>query len=101
QIGPKGTMVKNANSGGMQSKVYFMGSGGLITTAEKYSKFGQLLANGGELNGKRLLSPRTVSFMSSVHIPDTLPGRLPGEGHRLSVRVGDHGVAGATAPLGG
>jgi len=96
QIGPKGTMVKNPNSGGMQSKVYFMGSGGLITTAEEYSKFAQMLANGGELNGKRLLSPRTVSFMSSVHAPDTLPGRTPGEGYGLSVRVVNHAVAGAS-----
>jgi CubicO group peptidase (beta-lactamase class C family) len=96
QIGPKGTMVKNANSGGMQSKVYFMGSGGLITTAEEYAKFAQMLANGGELNGKRLLSPRTVSFMSSVHAPDTLPGRLPGEGYGLSVRVVNHAVEGAS-----
>jgi CubicO group peptidase (beta-lactamase class C family) len=96
QIGPKGTMVKNANSGGMQSKVYFMGSGGLITTAEEYAKFAQMLANGGELNGKRLLSPRTVTFMSSVHAPDTLPGRLPGEGYGLSVRVVKHAVEGAS-----
>ena len=96
QLGPKGTMVKNPNSGGMQSKVYFMGSGGLITTAEEYSKFAQLLANGGELNGKRLLSPRTVSFMSSVHAPDTLPGRAPGEGYGLSVRVVNHAVAGGS-----
>jgi CubicO group peptidase (beta-lactamase class C family) len=96
QIGPRGTMVKNANSGGMQSKVYFMGSGGLITTAEEYAKFAQMLANGGELNGKRLLSPRTVSFMSSVHVPDTLPGRLPGEGYGLSVRVVNHAVEGAS-----
>jgi CubicO group peptidase (beta-lactamase class C family) len=96
QIGPKGTMVKNQNSGGMQSRVYFMGSGGLITTAEEYAKFAQLLANGGELNGKRLLSPRTVTFMSSVHVPDTLPGRTPGEGYGLSVRVVDHAVAGAS-----
>lgn len=96
QIGPKGTMVKNPNPGGMQSKVYFMGSGGLITTAEEYAKFAQMLANGGELNGKRLLSPRTVSFMSSVHAPDTLPGRLPGEGYGLSVRVVNHAVAGGS-----
>jgi CubicO group peptidase (beta-lactamase class C family) len=96
QIGPKGIMVKNQNSGGMQSRVYFMGSGGLITTAEEYAKFAQMLANGGELNGKRLLSPRTVSFMSSVHAPDTLPGRLPGEGYGLSVRVVNHAVEGAS-----
>ena len=61
QLDPKGKMTKNQNSGGMQSKVYFMGSGGLITTAEEYAKFAQMLVNGGELNGKRLLSPRTVS----------------------------------------
>ena len=96
QIGPKGTMVKNQNSGGMQSRVYFMGSGGLITTAEEYAKFAQMLADGGELNGKRLLSPRTVSFMSSVHALDTLPGRTPGEGYGLSVRVVNHAVEGAS-----
>jgi len=93
QIGPKGTMVKNANSSTMQSRVYFMGSGGLITTAEEYSKFAQMLVNGGELNGKRLLSPRTISYMASVHAPDTLSGRVPGEGFGLSVRVVDHAVA--------
>jgi CubicO group peptidase (beta-lactamase class C family) len=46
-----------------------------------------MLLNGGELNGTRLLSPRTVAYMSSVHAPDTLPGRNPGEGYGLSVRV--------------
>jgi len=87
QLDPKGKMAKNANPGSMQSKVYFMGSGGLITTAEEYAKFAQMLDNGGELNGKRLLSPRTVSFMASVHASDTLEGRTPGEGFGLSVRV--------------
>src|SRR6266853_741257 len=93
QIGPKGTMVKNQNSGGMQSRVYFMGSGGLITTAEEYAKFAQMLADGGEMNGKRLLSPRTVAYMSSVHASDTLQGRTPGEGFGLSVRVVHSAVA--------
>ena len=93
QIGPKGTMVKNANASGMQSRVYFMGSGGLITTAEDYAKFAQMLVNGGELNGKRLLSPRTVAYMASVHAPDTLQGRIPGEGYGLSVRVVNNAVA--------
>ena len=50
-----------------------------------------MLANGGELNGKRLLSPKTVELMTSMHVPDTLPGRQPGEGYGLSVRVvNDH-----------
>jgi CubicO group peptidase (beta-lactamase class C family) len=52
---------------------------------------GVMLANGGQLNGKRLLSPKTIEMMRSVHVPDTLPGRNPGEGYGLSVRVvSDH-----------
>ncbi len=93
RIDPKGKMVKNQNSGGMQSEVYFMGSGGLVTTAEEYAKFAQMLVNAGELNGKRLLSPRTIAYMSSVHASDTLPGRVPGEGFGLSVRVVHNAVA--------
>ena len=46
-----------------------------------------MLLNGGQLNGKRLLSPRAVEMMASVMAPDTLPGRLPGEAYGLSVRV--------------
>jgi CubicO group peptidase (beta-lactamase class C family) len=93
QLDSKGRMAKNTNPGSMQSKVYFMGSGGLITTAEEYAKFAQMLVNGGELNGKRLLSPRTVAYMASVHASDTLPGRTPGEGFGLSVRVVRDAVA--------
>jgi CubicO group peptidase (beta-lactamase class C family) len=84
-------LTKNQNPNGMSSQVYFMGSGGLISTAEDYLPMGVMLANGGQLNGKRLLSPKTVEMMRSVHVPDTLPGRNPGEGYGLSVRVvSDH-----------
>jgi CubicO group peptidase (beta-lactamase class C family) len=93
QLDPKGKMAKNPNPGGMQSKVYFMGSGGLVTTAEEYAKFAQMLVNGGELNGRRLLSPRTVAYMASMHASDTLQGRVPGEGFGLSVRVVHSAVA--------
>lgn len=89
-----GAMVKNQNSMSMSSKVYFAGGGGLVSTADDYAKFAQMLANGGELNGKRLLSPRTVQLMSSVHIPATLPGRTAGEGYGLSVRVIEDAIAG-------
>ena len=88
-------LQKNQNPNGMSSQVYFMGSGGLITTAEDYIPFGVMLANGGQLNGKRLLSPKTVEMMRSVHASDTLPGRQPGEGYGLSVRVvNDHAKRG-------
>jgi len=46
-----------------------------------------MLLNGGQVGGKRLLSPRGVELMSSVFVPDTLPGRTAGEGFGLSVRV--------------
>ncbi len=93
QLDANGRMLKDPNPGRMQSRVYFMGAGGLIMTAEEYAKFAQMLANGGELNGQRLLSPRTISYMSSVHAPETLPGRTPGEGYGLSVRVVNHATA--------
>jgi CubicO group peptidase (beta-lactamase class C family) len=79
------------------SQVYFSGAGGLLSTAEDYLPLGQMLVNGGQLNGKRLLGPRTVDMMSSVHVPDTLPGRQRGEGFGLSVRVISDHVARASA----
>ena len=67
--------------------VYFSGGGGLMSTAEDYLQFAQMLLNGGQLNSARILSPRTVELMRSIFAPDTLPGRPPGEGYGLSVRV--------------
>lgn len=67
--------------------VYFSGGGGLFSTATDYAQFAMMLAGGGELNGVRILSPRTVEVMGSVFAPDTLPGRPAGESFGLSVRV--------------
>jgi len=89
-----GKMAKNENSMSMSSKVYFAGGGGLVSTVDDYAKFAQMLANGGELNGQRLLSPRTVKLMSSVHIPASTPGRAAGEGFGLSVRVIEDAIGG-------
>jgi CubicO group peptidase (beta-lactamase class C family) len=66
---------------------YFSGGGGLFSTPEDYLQFGMMLVNGGQLNGKRLLAPRTVELMGSIAAPDTLPGRPKGESYGLSVRV--------------
>jgi CubicO group peptidase (beta-lactamase class C family) len=71
----------------MSRNVYFRGSGGLYSTAEDYLPLGIMLAGKGELNGKRLLSRKTVEMFSAAHVPDTLPGRPAGEGYGLSVRV--------------
>ncbi len=78
----------------LSSRTYFSGGGGLMSTAPDYAQFALMLANGGEWNGKRFLSPRTVALMASVHAPDTLPGRRTGEGFGLSVRVIQDSVGG-------
>jgi CubicO group peptidase (beta-lactamase class C family) len=44
--------------------------GGLVSTLSDYSRFCQMLVNGGELSGKRLLSPKTVSLFSINHTPE-------------------------------
>jgi CubicO group peptidase (beta-lactamase class C family) len=93
--GAETVLEKSENPNWMSSKVYFMGAGGLMSTAEDYLAFGLMLANGGELNGNRLLSPKTVEMMRAVHIPDTLPGRAAGEAYGLSMRViSDHAARG-------
>jgi CubicO group peptidase (beta-lactamase class C family) len=46
-----------------------MGGGGLVSTMSDYMKFAMMLRNGGELNGARILSPRTVQYMASNHLP--------------------------------
>jgi CubicO group peptidase (beta-lactamase class C family) len=75
----------------LNSPSYLSGGGGLMSSAEDYLQFGQMLANRGELNGKRLLAPKTVELMSSVFVPDALPGRAKGRGFGLSVQViSDH-----------
>lgn len=48
--------------------VYFSGAGGLVSTASDYFRFHQMMLNGGELDGVRLLSPRTVRTMTTNHI---------------------------------
>jgi CubicO group peptidase (beta-lactamase class C family) len=48
------------------------GGGGLVSTAEDYYHFAQMLANGGEFGGKRILAPGTVKLMASNHLPENL-----------------------------
>lgn len=61
------------------NKKVFRGAGGLVSTAHDYIRFQQMVSNGGELEGVRLLSPLTVSLMIENHT-GTLPLWLPGPG---------------------
>jgi CubicO group peptidase (beta-lactamase class C family) len=74
----KGELVAD-NFGGDYSSQPTMasGGGGLVTTAEDYLRFAEMLANGGELNGVRVLSPASVQLMSSNHLaPHLLTGEF-------------------------
>jgi CubicO group peptidase (beta-lactamase class C family) len=72
----------------LRSSVYFSGAGGLVSTAEDYFQFAQMLLNRGQGNGQRLLSPTTVDLMSGEHVSDSLPGTSGrGWGFGLGVQV--------------
>jgi CubicO group peptidase (beta-lactamase class C family) len=49
---------------------YFSGAGGLVSTARDYFRFQQMMLNGGELEGTRLLSRKTVEMMTANHTGD-------------------------------
>jgi CubicO group peptidase (beta-lactamase class C family) len=51
----------------------FSGGGGLVSTAEDYMRFAQMVLNGGELDGVRILKPETVKMMHSNQLPDNIP----------------------------
>lgn len=53
----------------------FSGGAGLLSTASDYARFLQMLLNGGELDGVRLLSPKTIELATSNHV-----GKLFNEG---------------------
>jgi CubicO group peptidase (beta-lactamase class C family) len=55
------------------------GAGGMVSTAADYVRFSQMLLNGGELDGTRLLSPRTVALMTADHLPPGTPIGLGGQ----------------------
>ena len=50
--------------------VYFSGAGGLVSTARDYFRFHQMMLNGGELDGVRLLSRKTIELMTANHTGD-------------------------------
>jgi len=65
--GPSGRSTDYATPPTMPS-----GGGGMVSTAADYYRFAQMLLNGGQLDGKRILSPSTVKLMTSNHVPDEL-----------------------------
>jgi CubicO group peptidase (beta-lactamase class C family) len=70
---------------------WMSGGGGMVSTASDYVRFAQMMLNGGELDGVHLLSPRTVGFMTSDHLP-------PGIAFSPVTLLGFHAQAFAPTP---
>lgn len=74
------TEVGDANSRYVaEPRTFFSGAGGLVSTAHDYIRFQQMMLNGGELDGVRLLGPKTVELIFANHTGD-LPLWLSGPG---------------------
>jgi CubicO group peptidase (beta-lactamase class C family) len=70
------------------SRQSFSGGAGLLSTARDYARFLQALLNGGELDGVRILGPKTVELMTSNHVGTLFnEGRL---GFGLGFEVVEH-----------
>ena len=62
----------------MVDPVLKSGGGGLVSTAMDYLKFTQMLLNGGELDGVRILAPLTVELMRRNQLPRGAPDNIFG-----------------------
>lgn len=73
---PEGGLVAAPDEGSMQGqgeyvtgpRTNFSGGAGLLSTASDYAKFLQMTLNGGQLNGERILSPKSVELMTVDHL---------------------------------
>jgi CubicO group peptidase (beta-lactamase class C family) len=76
------------------------GGGGMMGTAMDYARFLQMLLNGGALDGKRILGPKTIAYMTSDHLGPTIeqgPLYLPGAGFGFGLGFAVRKDAGVSA----
>jgi CubicO group peptidase (beta-lactamase class C family) len=79
------------------------GGGGMVGTAMDYARFLQMLLNGGILDGKRILSPKTVAYMTADHLDASIapgPLYLPGAGFGFGLGFAVRKDAGVSPFLG-
>jgi CubicO group peptidase (beta-lactamase class C family) len=101
----KGVLTRAADQGSPVGLTYFSGGGGLVGTTYDYLRFSQMLMNGGELDGVRLLGRKTVELMTASHTTDLNRGAARpgyGFGYGLDVRewVGGSHRAGSEGAFG-
>ncbi len=79
----------------------FSGGAGLLSTAADYARFLQMMLNGGEFNGKRILSPKTVELMTMNHLGEVTFPWAEGTGFGLGFYViEDPGIRGLPETIG-
>jgi CubicO group peptidase (beta-lactamase class C family) len=93
------------NSLYFRERTFLSGTGGLASTVSDYLRFQQMMLNGGELDGVRILGRKTVELMASNHIGNLpVASRGPGHGFGLAVSVvtdvGASGQLGSTGTYG-
>ena len=105
-VRPNGVLAFSTEGGGAAPlRLYESGSGGLAGTAEAYARFALMLAQGGELDGQRVLARSAVELMASNRL-GPMPLRTPyldltGYRFGLGVRVlDDPAAAGSLASRG-
>ena len=87
-----------SNSNFVNRQTFESGGGGLLSTAEDYMRFSQMLLNGGELDGERIIGSKTLEYMTQNHLggifgangqhdPSELPGFARGTGFGLGFAV--------------
>jgi CubicO group peptidase (beta-lactamase class C family) len=79
------------------------GGGGMVSTAIDYARFLQMLLDGGMLDGKRILAPKTIAYMTADHLGGSaVPGPyyLPGPGYGFGLGFAVRGNAGVAATNG-
>ena len=78
------------------------GGAGLLSSAKDYAKFLQMTLNGGELDGKRILSRKTIELMTTNHLGE-LPfrsGQGFGLGFSIVTDLGERGTLGSVGEYG-
>ncbi len=87
-VGRERTLTLGDTTGYTEAVTMFSGGGGLVGTAADYMRFAQMLLNGGELDGTRILGRATIDLMTVDHLGDAPTGWLsPGWGFGLGFTV--------------
>ena len=83
-------------------RMSFSGGAGYLSTATDYARFLQMLLNGGELDGARILSPKSVELMTINHLHDIefRDGVGMGLGFDIVLDVGSRGTPGSMGDFG-